>query len=200
MGRPTPAWRRYLRFSGPDIASDIDEELRFHFEERVEALMATGLSHEEAHARAISEFGDVAATRTQLERIDHRILRRRTTVERLLVARDEVRLALRRLVRQPAFTLPAVLTLGLGLASIAVAFTLLQSVLLSPLPYPEADRLVSLSSPMPKLNDVWGIARHQLAYYKENVRAFEDMALFAGCRSPFLGTGGCRRSESSRRA
>ena len=53
MGRPTPAWRRYLRFSGPDIASDIDEELRFHFEERIEELLASGLSREEANARAL---------------------------------------------------------------------------------------------------------------------------------------------------
>ncbi|HMU61176.1 MAG TPA: ABC transporter permease [Gemmatimonadales bacterium] len=189
MARPTPAWRRYLRFSGPDIASDVDEELRFHFEERIEELLAGGLSREDANARALAEFGDVAATRTQLERIDHRILRRRTVLERLLVLRDEVRLALRRLVRQPAFTVPAVLTLGLGLASVAVAFTLLQSILLRPLAYPEAGQLVSLASPMPKLGDVWGIARHQLPYYKEHVRAFEDMALFRGRQVTTAGDG-----------
>lgn len=189
MGRPTPAWRRYLRFSGPDIASDIDEELRFHFEERIEELLASGLSREEANARALAEFGDVAGTRTQLERIDQRVLRRRTAIERLLVVRDELRLALRRLWRQPSFTMPAVLTLGLGLAAVAVAFTLLQAVLLRPLPYPEAEQLVSLASPMPKLDDVWGIARHQLPYYKENVRAFEDMALFQGRQVTIAGDG-----------
>ena len=178
MGRPTPAWRRYLRFSGPDITSDIDEELRFHLEERIEDLVAGGLAPEEARARALAEFGDVTATRAALATIDRRILRRRTALERLLVVRDELRLALRRLLRQPGFTAPAVLTLGLGLASVAVASTLLQSILLRPLPYIEADRLVSLASPMPKLNSVWGIARHQLPYYKENVRAFEDMALY----------------------
>ena len=178
MPRPTPAWRRYLRFSGPDIASDVDEELAFHFEERVESLMAEGLSLAEARTRAASEFGDVAATRGQLRAIDARILERRTASQRLRVLRDEVRLALRRLARTPAFTLPAVLTLGLGLAAAATAFTLLQAVLLRPLPYSEAEQLVSLASPMPKLNSVWGIARHQLPYYKENVRAFEDMALF----------------------
>ncbi len=189
MGRPTPAWRRYLRFSGPDIASDVDEELRFHFEERIEELLAGGVSREAANAQALAEFGDVAGTRTQLERIDHRVLRRRTAMERLLVVRDELRLALRRLRRQPSFTVPAVFTLGLGIAAVAVAFTLLQAVLLRPLPYPEAGRLVSLASPMPKLDDVWGIARHQLPYYKENVRAFEDMALYQLAELTIAGEG-----------
>jgi len=189
MPRPTPAWRRYLRFSGPDIASDVDEELAFHFEERVESLMAEGLSLADARARAASEFGDVAATRGQLRAIDERIHERRTSRQRLRVLRDEVRLALRRLARTPAFTLPAVLTLGLGLAAAAIAFTLLQAVLLRPLPYSEAEQLVSLASPMPKLNSVWGIARHQLPYYKENVRAFEDMALFRLTEATIAGEG-----------
>ncbi len=189
MSRPTPAWRRYLRFSGPDIASDIEEELGFHFEERIESLVASGLSLTDARAQATAEFGDLGTTRTRLQDIDVRTHRRRTSAERLMVIGDEVRLALRRLRRQPSFTAPAVLTLGLGLASIAVAFTLLQAVLLRPLPYPEAGQLVSLASPMPKLDDVWGIARHQLPYYKENVRAFEDMALYQAREVTIAGDG-----------
>jgi len=197
--RPTPAWRRYLRFSGPDIASDIDEELRFHFEERVEAYLADGLPAGEARARALADFGDVSETRAALERIDRRTLRRRAALERLLVVRDDLRLALRRLVRAPAFTIPAVVTLGLGLASVAVAFSLLQAILLRPLPYSESERLVSLASPMPKLDDVWGIARHQLPYYKENVRAFEDMALYR-TREVTIAGGGPFRAQRVRAA
>ncbi len=192
MATPTPAWRRYLRLRGRDITADIDDELHFHVEQRVHDLMAGGLAEEAARAQAVAEFGDVQATRAQLQTIDRRIQDQRTTNERFTVIRDEVRLALRRLRRQPAFTIPATLTLALGLACTGVAFTLLQSVLLRPLPFADADQLVSLASPMPKLNSVWGIARHQLPYYKENVRAFEDMALYRGMEVTIPGEGTVR--------
>jgi predicted permease len=91
---------------------------------------------------------------------------------------QELRHALRRLIRVPGFTLPALLALALGLAATTTVFALLDAVVLSPLPYPNADRLVSLSSPMPKIKDTWGIARHQLFYYKQNARTIEDMALY----------------------
>ncbi len=192
MPTPPPAWRRYLRLRGPDIAADVDDELDFHVEQRIHDLIASGLDEETARARAVAEFGDVQATRAQLRAIDQRIHDRRTAGERFAVMRDEVRLALRRLRRQPSFTIPATLTLALGLACTAVAFTLLQSVLLRPLPFDEADQLVSLASPMPKLNSVWGIARHQLPYYKKNVRAFEDMALYRGMEVTIPGEGTVR--------
>ncbi|MEO7355556.1 MAG: permease prefix domain 1-containing protein, partial [Gemmatimonadales bacterium] len=178
MARPEPMWRRYLRFGRSDIAADIQDELRFHFDERIEALVASGVDPVTARRQAVQEFGDVAAVRHGLAAIDSRIHARRSSRERLTILGDEIRIALRRLRRQPSFTIPVVLTLGLGLAATAVVFSLLDTVLLRPLPYRDAQQLVSLASVMPKLNDVWGIARHQLPYYKANVRAFEDMALY----------------------
>ncbi|MEO5799917.1 MAG: permease prefix domain 1-containing protein, partial [Gemmatimonadales bacterium] len=178
MAPPEPMWRRYLRFGRSDIAADIQDELRFHFDERIEALVASGVDPVTARRRAVEEFGDVAAVRHGLAAIDSRIHARRSSRERLTILGDEIRIALRRLRRQTSFTIPVVLTLGLGLAATAVVFTLLDTVLLRPLPYRDAQQLVSLASVMPKLNDVWGIARHQLPYYKANVRAFEDMALY----------------------
>ncbi len=178
MAPSIPAWRRYLRFGGQDIAADINDELAFHVEERTQALLDSGLTAEAAHTQALAEFGDLGQTRASLQQIDERIHGRRGSQDQLRVLGHEVRLAFRRLARQPAFTVPAVLTLALGLAATAIAFTLLQTVVLRALPFPDASRLVSLSSPMPKIDDVWGIARHQLPYYKANVRAFEDMALY----------------------
>lgn len=192
MGSSPPAWRRYLRFGGPDIAGDIQDELAFHVEERVQSLMETGLTAETARAQALAEFGDLATTRAELHAIDQRIHHRRTAREQLEVIGTEVRLAVRRLLRQPAFTVPTIVTLGLGLAATVIAFTLLQTIVLRPLPFAEADRLVSLSSPMPKLDDVWGIARHQLPYYKENVDAFEDMALYRAWEVTIPGEGTVR--------
>lgn len=180
MSRPakTPAWRRYLRFLRPDVQGDIDDELRFHFDERIEALIAAGVSPSDARRQALTEFGDVPAVRENLRSIDERIFTRRTRLEDLMAFGQEVQHALRRLARAPGFTLPAVLALALGMAATTTVYALLDAVVLSPLPYPRADRLVSLSSPMPKIKDTWGIARHQLFYYKQNARALEDLALY----------------------
>ena len=57
----------------------------------------------------------------------------------------ELRHALRRLVREPGFTLAAVLTLALGVGANVTVFAVVEAVLLRPLPYPDADRLVTLN-------------------------------------------------------
>ena len=57
---PTPVWRRYLTFWRADVARDVDDELRFHLEERTADLIAIGLTPAEARRQALDEFGDVA--------------------------------------------------------------------------------------------------------------------------------------------
>src|SRR3954469_5286609 len=56
---PAPTWRRYLRFWGPSVQSDIDAELRFHFDARISELVSQGVRPEDARAQAMSEFGDI---------------------------------------------------------------------------------------------------------------------------------------------
>jgi putative ABC transport system permease protein len=147
------AWRRYLRFLGPDIDGDIDDELSFHLAERIEALRSDGLSESAERAQALREFGDVRHVRSTLRTIDRRIEQRRSRAEWIASLGARLRHSLRVLVRQPAFTVPAVVTLSLGLAATVAIFTLLDTIVLTPLPFPNADRLVALSSPMPKLSD-----------------------------------------------
>ncbi|MEO7962282.1 MAG: ADOP family duplicated permease, partial [Gemmatimonadaceae bacterium] len=74
-------------------------------------------------------------------------------------------------------------------------YTLLDAVVISPLPYPHAEQLVSLASPMPKLHDTWGIARHQLFYYKKNAPSIEDMALYRSNNVTLMGDGSGHPSE-----
>jgi hypothetical protein len=63
-----PAWRRYLRFWGADPAADVDEELRFHIECRVQEYIAQGMAPDAARAEALRRFGDVAAARRAARR------------------------------------------------------------------------------------------------------------------------------------
>ncbi|MFN8579929.1 MAG: ABC transporter permease [Gemmatimonadaceae bacterium] len=160
------------------MVGDIDDELRFHLSERVEELVAQGVSADEAARQAIAEFGDVEGVRQRLRSIDTQRQERRRRADRWQVIQQELGHAWRRVVRAPGFAVPAVATLALGLAATTTVYALLDAVVLRPLPFPHGERLVSLSSPMPKINDVWGIARHQMFYYLQNAHTMESMALY----------------------
>ena len=179
MPRP-PAWRRYLRFWGPNVPADVDDELRFHFEMRTDELRTRGLSADAARLQAEREFGDVGWVRDRLESIDHRIAERRSRDERWSLLAQEARFALRRLVRQAGFTVPAVLTLALGLGAAAAVFTVLDRVVLRPLPYASAGRLVWLQSPVPGVGpDVqWWLGKGQYHYYLRESRSFDALGLY----------------------
>src|SRR5918998_4202464 len=89
----TPKWRRYLRFWRADVAGDVDDELRFHFETRLEELAARGVSEDDARAQALSEFGDPQAVRERLNAIGRRIESSRQRTEWRAAPRHDVRLA-----------------------------------------------------------------------------------------------------------
>ena len=63
---PSPRWRRYLRFWKHDVAADIDDELRFHFDQRVAEYETAGMSADEARGAADSQFGNVLEIRSEL--------------------------------------------------------------------------------------------------------------------------------------
>ncbi len=146
-GRPPrlrPGWRLQPRFWRSDIDSDVDDELRFHLEARIEALTAEGRSLEAARAQALVEFGDVERVRRVLRGIDRRVERARRRSGWLSSLAQDLRYAARTLVRSPGFSLAAITTLALGVGLNAVVFGAIDTVLLRPLPYGEPERLVGL--------------------------------------------------------
>jgi hypothetical protein len=138
----TPAWRRYLRFWRPDVAADVEDELTFHLQERVDDLVARGMDHRSAREEALRRFGDLENVKSTCRDIaaDRENEMRRS--EQLGVLRQDVVYALRLMRARLGFTGAVVLTLGLGIGATTAIFGLVAAVLLRPLPYADAERLV----------------------------------------------------------
>jgi putative ABC transport system permease protein len=132
------------RIHGLTPREDVERELRFHLALREEELVAAGWDAAAARAEAQRLFGDYDAVRSTCTEI---VVRHRRSSGRLRMWSEltqDLRYAARWLVREPGFTVLAIVTLALGIGATAAAFALVNGVLLSPLPYPDADRLVAV--------------------------------------------------------
>lgn len=114
------------------MKSDIDSEIQFHFDARIEELVAHGESPSAARLRASAEFGDLDQTRLALQSIDTRIAQRQARLERWRGWRDDAAYGIRSLLRTPAVTLTIIVTLALGLGMNAAMFSFLDQVFARP--------------------------------------------------------------------
>src|SRR6516162_616743 len=133
-------WFRQL-LSRRGLYQDLSEEIHAHLDEKVEELVAEGMSREEAMHAARREFGNVG-----LVEEDCREVWAWPTVEDVLF---DIRYGLRALSHSRVFTVVALLTIAIGIAANAAVFTVVNSVLLKPLNYPNADELVALHQTAP---------------------------------------------------
>ena len=102
----------------------------------------------------------------------------------------DIRYGLRIMLKQPGFTLVAVITLALGIGANTAIFSLVNSILLRPLPFREPDRLVRMVQASPKLGlTSWGVSQADFAAYREQNRSFESIAIYNTGATNLTGAG-----------
>ncbi len=160
-------WKRLLRWRKLD--REIDEEIRSHFRMAIEERMQRGESPREAEQNATREFGNELLVREVT-----RDMWGWTALERMT---QDLKYALRQMRRSPGFTAVAVLTLALGMGANTAVFSVVNTVLLRPLPYPESERLVQMWSTNPNANR-WGtwVAYPRFVDWRRQSKSFEEMA------------------------
>ncbi len=183
----SPPRRRYARL-WRNITAEVDDELRFHLESRIREYRDAGMSEDDARAAALARFGDVDRVRETCETIDHLSDRERRRTRMWDTLRQDVIHALRAFRRTPGFTLVAILTLALGIGANTAIFSVVNGVLLRPLPYTEPDRLVRLYTAFHGSGELrYGMSQPEFMDYKGLTHIFENAAAFTGTRVTLTG-------------
>src|ERR1700685_1757885 len=123
-------------FLGRKVESELDDELRFHFEQQVEKSIRSGLTREEAVRRARLAIGGLDQVKEEC-----REARGVRWIESIL---QDVGYGWRMLWQKPLLTVVAILTLALGVGANTAIFSIVHAVLLRSLPFPASDRLVKI--------------------------------------------------------
>jgi putative ABC transport system permease protein len=163
------------------VQRDVDDEIRFHLEQRIDDLVARGMSAENARELALKEYGDVKAARAELASMDRRRVRKFAASEWIASIGQDVKFASRSLRKRPGFAATVLLTLALGIGANAAIFSVVDAVLLKPLPFSQPDRLVHLWEVFQSKVD----SRSEASYpdyldWRARNRSFSDLAGYHG--------------------
>ena len=192
-----PGIRRFFRLplrTASSIYADVDEELESIMAARVDDLMSRGLSRADARSEALRRLGTTfESARDDLHHSAQRRERHMRFHEYWDDLTHDVRYAARGLVRRPAFTFVAVLTLAIGIGATTAIFSAVNVLLLRPLPYSQPDELMRVTLVTPGHGTrpgtdqmVWSYPKYRV--FRREQRVFSQTALYSDWQ--FTVTGG----------
>jgi predicted permease len=181
-GRDRPKQRRLFRLEhGPHrVERDVDAELAFHLDMRVRRLIERGMDPAAARAQAIRQFGDWDSVRAEMLDIDYQ---QEKTVKRanyIAELRQDALYALRSLRNNVGFALVIILSLAVAIGANTAIFTLIDALLLRPLPVPNADALVVIGDPARTNSASEGSLRTDLFSYPAYEALRKETRFFTG--------------------
>ena len=178
-------WRRIAGVRGREARDErANDEFRFHLDMLIARNERSGMSREDARRAAYVQFGGIDRFRESA-----RDEERSRPLEDLV---RDMRHAVRNLVRMPAFTIAAVVTLGLGIGATTVMYSIVDHVVLRTLPYPDADRLVLVRVVAQELQDqVPSLAPNAVRFleWRERCALCEDVGAVRATAVTWSGAG-----------
>ena len=179
--RPAPLWRRYERLTGSDPLADVKDELRFHIESKVDELVGQGWSREDARKEAERQFGNILAVQHVGERIGEHMDRRRRFNDYWADTVRDFRFTLRTLRRDAGFTVIAILILTLAIGANIAVFAIVNTLLLRPLPFPDAHQLVRLHRKDLKAGD---FSTDAMQSFQQQNKSFQQVTAYFAFSGP----------------
>jgi predicted permease len=169
------------------VKQEIDEELRFHIEQHTAEKIAAGMPPAEADRVARERFGNFQSLREQC-----REERGASFGEEMW---QDISFGVRVLHKNPGFTTVAILTLALGIGANTAMFSIVNGVLLNPLPYPHPDQLVALRESKPNF-EAGSISYPNFRDWQKENRTFAAMAISRGLDFILTGAGEPERVQA----
>ena len=178
MWHPRP--KRSLRVTdyAPDVERDVREELELHLELRTQELVDAGYPPEEARRMAREAFGDTAQIIENCENTARSNQRKNAMKDLLTSITTDVRYGLRHLARRRSLAAVVVATWALCIGANVAIFSLVDGILLRPLPYPDSNRLVAVYGTLPKAGiEQFDSDMAQYLLMREHLGSLESIAL-----------------------
>src|SRR5882724_4155970 len=185
-----PEWKSLIkeRLAGLQFSAtreaEIIEEMSQHLEDHYSELRQLGNTAEEAYSKTTVELENSQLLKRELNRVEVHIemepivfgARKMNMMTDIL---QDLRFGLRAMRKNPVFTVVVVITLALGIGANTLIFSLVNGVLLQPLPYPQADRLVKVTQSYKKFGlENWLLSDPNFLGYRDNSTSFDSIAAY----------------------
>ena len=176
-------------FRRSQVERELDEELRFHLEARIQHEIVAGRKPEEARRVALRALAGMEQRKEEC-----RDMRHVSVIDNLV---RDVRYAVRILVRSPRFTVAALLALAVGIAASTAVFSVVNAVVLRPLPYAEPERIVWIQDGLTKASrsSRWGACVADFLLWQSRSRSFDPLAAWSVNIFNLTGDGEAERVE-----